>query len=389
MIQASHIFCKHEICYDTRSSGNVRVAFDMCPLNETFYVIQPLASGDFKTLDAEKYGSFRDLVKIIKGPLEGLKILHDDGYMHRDVTKGNMLVFADGHGALSDHGKALQAVTHTSNRTAPSCYRAPEVDGHTPYWNAADVWSAGIAISWVIFNDLHKWKDWNEKGSQSRAWLAQLHKKLDIFGKQSKLHEDLSILVKEMLTYNAHNRPSIGDILDRWPGKRPRGVDIMDDEGRPAKIPKTSPAIKETKSTLGSPPRQKEVTIMFPPVGCVNADWDFDEAIKRDLEERNIMQRNDERNVMRQVGGFTAVNHPQHQPHPTIQDTQTGPNIAVQDVGEEDSTEILSPNHSFSSAAGPNWDKAPPAALTADVEQGSRSCHTTVGQWTEVKSRDS
>ena len=44
--------------------------------------------------------NFEDTIKQMKGPLQALKTLHDDGYIHRDVTVSNMLIMSRDRGVL-------------------------------------------------------------------------------------------------------------------------------------------------------------------------------------------------------------------------------------------------------------------------------------------------
>lgn len=80
----------------------------------------------------------------------GLKFLHDQGIMHRDIKSDNILVTMDGEVKLADFGYAIQLKTKDEARNSKVgtiCWMAPEmILGQNSYNNKVDVWSFGIFL---------------------------------------------------------------------------------------------------------------------------------------------------------------------------------------------------------------------------------------------------
>ena len=84
---------------------------------------------------------------ILREALQGLKSLHQEFRIHRDVKSDNLLVSADGEVKLADFGYAAQLTTARNQRTTTAgtpCWMAPELVSGTKYGTAVDVWSLGI-----------------------------------------------------------------------------------------------------------------------------------------------------------------------------------------------------------------------------------------------------
>ncbi|XP_078583768.1 uncharacterized protein LOC144866282 [Branchiostoma floridae x Branchiostoma japonicum] len=77
---------------------------------------------------------------------EGLKYIHDAGYMHRDLKLANVLVSSEGVVKLADLGssKAEEAYARTNEGTP--LYMAPEVLEQKKYNKSADIYSLGIIL---------------------------------------------------------------------------------------------------------------------------------------------------------------------------------------------------------------------------------------------------
>jgi len=86
--------------------------------------------------------------------LSGVKYLHDEGIMHRDIKGANILMNNKGVLKLTDFGLARKInPTHTNytNRVVTLWYRAPELLlGAEHYTAKIDIWSIGCFFSELL-----------------------------------------------------------------------------------------------------------------------------------------------------------------------------------------------------------------------------------------------
>ncbi|XP_035668179.1 serine/threonine-protein kinase Nek7-like [Branchiostoma floridae] len=81
---------------------------------------------------------------------EGLRTIHDSGYIHRDLKLINVLVTAGGVVKLTDVGETKRAEHITGTITGTAIYAAPEVKGRKVYGTSADIYSLGL-ILWEMW----------------------------------------------------------------------------------------------------------------------------------------------------------------------------------------------------------------------------------------------
>ncbi|OCT70221.1 hypothetical protein XELAEV_18037142mg [Xenopus laevis] len=79
----------------------------------------------------------------------GLQFLHNEGIIHRDIKRLNILLDDKGHVRISDFGLAKQNVFEDNTITSgvgTLGYMAPEILQEKPYNAAVDWWSFGVTI---------------------------------------------------------------------------------------------------------------------------------------------------------------------------------------------------------------------------------------------------
>jgi len=89
------------------------------------------------------------IATILKETLLGLKYLHQNSQIHRDIKGGNILIGADGGIKISDFGVTAKLKKGKKRCTliGSPCYMAPEIldqERQQGYDNKVDVWSLGI-----------------------------------------------------------------------------------------------------------------------------------------------------------------------------------------------------------------------------------------------------
>lgn len=78
--------------------------------------------------------------------LQGLKVVHSLGYIHRDIKPDNLLCTASGTLKIADFGWCCTVQEAPTSLAGTFTYMAPEVLGHVPQTVQADVWSTGVTL---------------------------------------------------------------------------------------------------------------------------------------------------------------------------------------------------------------------------------------------------
>ena len=193
------MFCEH---YQPRPCGTVP---------EQVYLTFPLAYEDLsRQVWPENPTAL--LVKLIRGPVEGLSTLHRAGYIHRDVTAKNILVLSldPPQATLCDYGKAVRATSHVDSRIGPIPTLAPEVDGRTEYSNKIDVWSLAYACCSILFPATRR----AQGGSlMSEGTYRGLIDALNEYSNRGPLENSFADLLRQMLSLRPEDRISSAQAL--------------------------------------------------------------------------------------------------------------------------------------------------------------------------------
>lgn len=83
--------------------------------------------------------------------VQGLQYLHEQGYIHRDLKPGNVLLDAEGHAKIIDFGLIKQGVwtdgaTQLGDVCGTPAYNAPEMIEFNEYGGGVDFWACGVLL---------------------------------------------------------------------------------------------------------------------------------------------------------------------------------------------------------------------------------------------------
>ncbi|KAA8898939.1 hypothetical protein TRICI_006433 [Trichomonascus ciferrii] len=129
--------------------------------------LEYVPGGSVATLLAN-YGEFNESLirNFVRQILQGLKYLHGQNIIHRDIKGANVLVDNKGCIKISDFGisKKIEAKLLTSNRVSLQgsvFWMAPEVVKQTSYTLKADIWSLGCLII-EMFSGTHPFPEFTQ-----------------------------------------------------------------------------------------------------------------------------------------------------------------------------------------------------------------------------------
>ncbi|KAL8832829.1 MAG: hypothetical protein Q9191_000013 [Dirinaria sp. TL-2023a] len=228
LLQAGHVQCDHG------HPGHCGT------LPEHVYMSFPLAIGDF----ASQNWSSIDLsttIALLRGPLQGLKSLHEAGYMHRDVSVRNLLVMSldPPEGVLCDYGKARRSLEEKDSRIGPIPTLAPEVDGEAYYDSKIDVWGIGYVCCCILFPKYQRQRVDNFRPpNRNLNWYVGLTPLLEAYQERGQLERSFGDLVTKMIAWEPKSRMTAAQALQH-PCMQ-QDEPLLTSEVRPAKVVKTS-----------------------------------------------------------------------------------------------------------------------------------------------------
>ncbi|XP_049376659.1 cyclin-dependent kinase G-2-like, partial [Solanum stenotomum] len=128
--------------------------------NDVFYIVMEYLENDLQVLIEKMTRRFsqREVKSLLVQLLEGVKYLHDNWIIHRDLKTSNLLINDKGELKIADFGLArriqsghpLKPYTH---EVVTLWYRSPELlIGMNKYSNAIDMWSIGCIMAELLTN---------------------------------------------------------------------------------------------------------------------------------------------------------------------------------------------------------------------------------------------
>jgi len=129
------------------SHPNLPRVFDIRPPGDLFQLKLEYVCGEtLRQMTSQRDGDLGLAFRVVVGIADALAYLESMGYVHRDVSPANILVPDDPAGAprLIDFG--LAAAAEERGLVGAPLYRAPEVDGGSPWSAAADQYSLAVCV---------------------------------------------------------------------------------------------------------------------------------------------------------------------------------------------------------------------------------------------------
>ncbi len=115
------------------------------------YIKMELLTPLTKKLQKEKQFPEEEVLKIALDMCDALLLCKNSNIIHRDIKPQNIFISKNGNYKLGDFGIAKTA-EHTTSGTKTGTYKymAPEVYNNQPYGSAADIYSLGMVLYWLL-----------------------------------------------------------------------------------------------------------------------------------------------------------------------------------------------------------------------------------------------
>lgn len=148
-----------------------------------------------------------DIWRYLLQMLEGLKVLHNCGVVHRDIKSANILLSAPDLIKIADLG--VSTVLHTTQlartQIGTPLYLAPEVWKRRPYDSKCDMWSLGV----LLYEMMTFSYPFTARSTQELAQRCCLGK----FTPPHGYSAELTYIVRRLLQVNPLLRPSVDELL--------------------------------------------------------------------------------------------------------------------------------------------------------------------------------
>jgi serine/threonine protein kinase len=131
------LWVRKDVCSIRADEGSLQIAMEFCDAGSASAAMSKLHSGLSEPV----------IRAILSQSLLGLRYLHEQRVIHRDVKAGNILLKSTGQAKLADFGVSA-SLQHTLERkqtaTGSPYWMAPELISSQAYNANVDIWSLGI-----------------------------------------------------------------------------------------------------------------------------------------------------------------------------------------------------------------------------------------------------
>ncbi|CCF60425.1 hypothetical protein KAFR_0K00700 [Kazachstania africana CBS 2517] len=191
---------------------NILRLLDFFEDDEYYYIETPVhgETGSIDLFDLIEFTSNMtefEIKLLFKQVVSGVKHLHDQGIVHRDIKDENIIVDNKGFIKIIDFGSAAYVKSGPFDVFVGTIdYAAPEVLGGNPYeGKPQDIWALGILLYTIVFKE-------NPFYNIDEILEGDLK-----FNDPENISQDCIELIKLILNRNVFKRPTIDDIYnDKW-----------------------------------------------------------------------------------------------------------------------------------------------------------------------------
>jgi len=184
---------------------------------ELWLVFELMAGGSVeKLMQAASPNGIKDqalIATILRETLLGLKYLHQNSQIHRDIKAGNILIGADGIVKISDFGVTAKLKKGKKRNTliGSPCYMAPEIldqEVKNGYDSKVDIWSLGITALELAYG-----KPPNSELTTMKLIMKTLNEDPPRLQKEPCFDENFSEFIDYCLVKDPSGRKSADELL--------------------------------------------------------------------------------------------------------------------------------------------------------------------------------
>jgi serine/threonine-protein kinase len=211
-MQTEYEVSKNFIHPNLRRSYDLKIVKTMLlKVSEAFLVMELV---DGKQLDQRPRGSMLEIVDSFIKTCNGLKEMHNQGFVHCDLKPNNILRNDEGSVKVIDYGQSCKIGTVKPRIQGTPDYISPEQVNRKPITVATDVFNFGATLYWVLTGkNIPTLYTVNKGGPNSFLLDARIDAPSDI---NPQVPPALSNLVMECVSTKATRRPQdMDEVLQR------------------------------------------------------------------------------------------------------------------------------------------------------------------------------
>ncbi|CDW86010.1 nek [Stylonychia lemnae] len=173
-----------------------------------FITISELAQQDLKNFVDQRFKqqqklTLQEICMIFYQLLNGLEYIHDQNFIHRDISPQNILVFQDQIIKICDFGFVSYG-EQTNANVGKQDFVAPEVySGNQNYNKSIDIWSLGLTLYYLCTGS-------TKYNSRSANIFAREQNHIVL----PEVYKDLQALFDKMMQLETQNRPSASQLKE-------------------------------------------------------------------------------------------------------------------------------------------------------------------------------